>query len=90
MKHKRSGASDQKQAGRIYFSIKLKEYSTLMKSRTQWKLLSNGQVKKEYSVEKTGEMLGLILWMSLCMLMQSIEVVDKLYLQLEDAITLVN
>ena len=47
MMPKRSGASDLKLQDQTFLLIKLKPSNISMKSRTQWKLPSNGPLKKE-------------------------------------------
>lgn len=82
------GASDQRHQELTYYAIVLKVFSILMKLKTQWKLLSNGRVKKEFYAEKTGEMSKLQLWMLHYILTPFTEEADKLSQQLEDATTL--
>jgi len=73
----RYGVSDQKPQDPTSCAIRPKEPNILMKSKTQWKLHSNGPPKNQSWLKRTWEVLDSTFSMSYSMLMPSTEVVDK-------------
>lgn len=90
MRQRRFGALDQKPPVQIFWLMLPRPCNTWMKSRTPWKLPSNGPLKKLLWLRRTWEVLDSIFMMLPCTLMPSTEVVVKSFPLLEESTMLRN